>query len=443
MVREPFARLESLPKPDRSKLLEYPTLSLKERDRRWSLIRKMMKENEVEALIVLPGRPPFDDPTNYLTNSGSFWVFFPLQGEPVAFGGGFYTIPSLMNSEAYGIESWVKDWRFVGKRNVDELVKILREMRLTSAHIGTIASSHFAGPTQALMTNNLTNVIKTALPNISFVELWKPYVQIWLVKSEEEIAMFRKAALAGEVAAEEFADACKPGNTLLDIQNAVMSTLIPYGVDIMRPTMLGSGPNGGREIYWLEKGVKPPVLNKGDLVYSEIFCNVGSLHSQVQPCVSIGEPTAEKKKLASLAREAYEIGVETLRPGITFGQLAEAMNKPQRRETSWGAWKMSPLAHSLNPVEASDTHPEGMFSPGRGFPGLKERFGDVHWLETDASAGRPRNFDLVIQEGMTFEFETNACYGPIYVDIGGNILVTKDGCEELNKIPTQMIVAPA
>ena len=53
MIRDPLAQSQSLLKPDRSKLLEYPVLSLKERDRRWGLIRKMMEENEVEALMVL------------------------------------------------------------------------------------------------------------------------------------------------------------------------------------------------------------------------------------------------------------------------------------------------------------------------------------------------------------------------------------------------------
>ena len=51
--------------------------------------------------------------------------------------------------------------------------------------------------------------------------------------------------------------------------------------------------------------------------------------------------------------------------------------------------------------------------------------------------------DLVIKEGMTLQFEPNACYGRTYVNIGGNILVTKDGCEELNSIPTRMVVVPA
>jgi Xaa-Pro aminopeptidase len=51
--------------------------------------------------------------------------------------------------------------------------------------------------------------------------------------------------------------------------------------------------------------------------------------------------------------------------------------------------------------------------------------------------------DLVMREGMVIEFEPNACYGRTYVNIGGNVLVTKNGCEGLNEIPTRMVVVPA
>lgn len=169
------------------------------------------------------------------------------------------------------------------------------------------------------------------------------------------------------------------------------------------------------------------------MVSCELFGNVGALHAQVQITVSIGEPNVEKKKLAALTREAYENGVKILRPGITFGQLVDAMSEPNRRE---GAWDLSPLVHSMNPHEAVSSITVGISGPN-GFPGVNERLGKGRLQQRDIQ--RP---DLVIQEGMTFEFEPNSCYGQTYVDIGGSVLVTKNGCEELNKIPTRMVVVP-
>jgi len=51
--------------------------------------------------------------------------------------------------------------------------------------------------------------------------------------------------------------------------------------------------------------------------------------------------------------------------------------------------------------------------------------------------------DLVMREGMLIEFEPNECYGRTYLNIGGNVLVTTDGCQGLNEIPTRMVVVPA
>jgi len=438
-MKDALAQSNSLPKPDRSKLLEYPTLSLKERDRRWGLIRKMMEENDVKALISMPGGP-WDDPSHYLTNfvwplpgRGAHMVFFPLQGEPIAFGV-FHLlyVDVLLKSEAYGIESWVKDWRFA-QGSPGDWVDILKERGLTNCRIGIVGNGQHSRRVQILVANALTNTIKAAFPNVSFVDLWDPFVDIILVKDQEEIAMFRKAALALEVASEEFVNACKPGNTVADVHNAYMSVLLPYGVDINR-TEVSSEPDGGRGILWSGNGMKPPVIQKGHLVCAELFGYVGALHAQVQLTVSVGEPTAEKEKLSALAREAYEIGLKILRPGITFGELAEAMGEPNRRE---GAWHLSPFAHTLN-IHAGVTNiTEGIRGP-RGFTGVNERL-HMKFLE-GKEIERP---DLVMKEGMGLQFEPNACYGRTYVNIGGNILVTKDGCEELNKIPTRMVVVPA
>jgi Xaa-Pro aminopeptidase len=41
----------------------------------------------------------------------------------------------------------------------------------------------------------------------------------------------------------------------------------------------------------------------------------------------------------------------------------------------------------------------------------------------------------VIQAGMVFAFEPNACWESHRVNIGGTVVVPADGCEELNRIP--------
>ena len=440
-MAEPFAYEKSLPKVDRSKLSEYPTLSMKERDRHWDLVRAMMEQHNVEALVVLQGFTRWDDASSYITGEppgkGSI-VFFPLLGDPIVFEpADLLVIDTLMKSEAYGIKSWVSDWRY-GEGSTDDWVAVLKERKLHKSAIGIVGSGTFSHHMQAMIASALTNSIKSVLPAVTFVDLWRPFVHIMLVKHQEEIAVFRKAALALEVAAEEFVAASKPGNTVGDVENAFVSALIPYGVDIWRlqnaVCSIGFGPDGGRGVTWLAHGLKPPVIERGNLLSCEIFANVGLMHGQVQMTVSVGKPKAEKVKLAALAREAYETAVAMIRPGITFGEVVNAMGRPNERES---AWDLSPFIHSMNPHEAVSNITRGIGGP-HGFTGVNERFPRLKLRQHDMERA-----DLVIEEGMLFQLEPNACYGRTYVNIGGNVLVTKGGCEELNRIPTRMVVVDA
>src|SRR3990172_8805589 len=49
----------------------------------------------------------------------------------------------------------------------------------------------------------------------------------------------------------------------------------------------------------------------------------------------------------------------------------------------------------------------------------------------------------VLKPGMVFAFEPNACFDRHRVNIGGTVVVTESGCEELNRIPTRVTHKPA
>ena len=55
---------------------------------------------------------------------------------------------------------------------------------------------------------------------------------------------------------------------------------------------------------------------------------------------------------------------------------------------------------------------------------------------TGAQSVRQRH--AVLQPGMVLAFEPNACIGDHRVNIGGTVIVTATGCEELNHIPTSV-----
>src|SRR5215472_16215365 len=136
--------------------------------------------------------------------------------------------------------------------------------------------------------------------------------------------------------------------------------------------------------------------------------NVAGAHGQAQQSIAVGEVDELHAKAARLARESYEIGLKTLRPGITFAEVCEAMSEPNRRE---GAWQLTPLLHSMSPLYCVDLPSKGIEQ----MTGLTDTFKDFY-------GGSQTGGDVVIQAGMVFQFEPNAAFGREYVDVGGNII---------------------
>lgn len=414
----------SLPIVDRSKFSEFPTLSLKERDRRWNAARKMMQDNRVDCLLVVGGGRDLAD--NYFTNDFPSTVIFSIAETPTALVGtnASATIQagSLLQNEERGEVSWVRDWRF-GKARPSEIVEILKRKGFANSRIGTIGiykGSHFERDGSA----GLGNYIKQNLPQATLVELWDQFVTLWLVHSEEELVVFRRAALLGEAACEAMMKVTKPGVTEADIYHAIQCEIMKYG-GTNRGLILHSGvvSGGWGAPRWTRRAQKPPAVKEGDVVWTEIFPQYGHMEAQQQMCIGVGKVADIYDKLARTAREICEIGLKAVKPGAKWSDVCKAMNEPNIRE---GYWHLTPNIHTINPLDAVSEVTLGIEQ----FPALLERFGK------DNLPQRPVDYpDLVLQPGMTLAFETNSSSGRYRINIGGSVIVTKDGCEEINNLP--------
>ena len=113
-----------------------PELSLKEKERRWSLLRKTLKKAGLSALIVY-GNTQLGVPVHYLTQiwgNKQNMVIFPVDGEPV------FLIPS--NTGMTG-EQLVKQGCWIAADNIlssfnlaIDAAKIITELKLQKTKIG-------------------------------------------------------------------------------------------------------------------------------------------------------------------------------------------------------------------------------------------------------------------------------------------------------------------
>nr|WP_269781561.1 M24 family metallopeptidase [Nocardia bovistercoris] len=266
--------------------------------------------------------------------------------------------------------------------------------------------------------------IHEQLPEATFVDLLDEFTHIWVVKSEEELVLFRHASDLAERACEVMLEVTRAGVSEVDIYSAVLHEFHRNGAGMAHDLFLHSGPDNlsWDAPRWLYRTQPPRIVQNGDMVLAEMMPAVGGLEAQAQMCVAVGEVAEPFHRAAEVARESYERGLEALRPGVRFGEVADAMAEPLERA---GAWHLTPLIHSLTPLTMVGPVTEGTDKS------LKDWFEKVDELPgTD--------LDVVLEPGMTMQLEPDAVFGRHQVNIGGNAIVTDSGCEELNSLPTRL-----
>ncbi len=408
----------------------YPTLSLKERDRRWSLTRELMKARGVDVLIVpgLMGGQAFDA---YLSGeSGHGIVVFPREGELT------YLVPTLspiirhMEDGLRGGVSWLEDWR-IGTAG-PQLVALLREKGFDSATISVAGEGAVSGAAATAGGDSFSyttwSYVLEQLPGATFVDVSRAFVELMLVKSDEEIALLRHSAKVGEMACEAMLKVTRPGVSESKIYTTIVNTIFSNGLNsAMCILQTGVDNASWGPPQWIYRAQPPRIVQEGDMVQAEIFPCYGGQETQQQMSLALKPVHPVNEELAGIVRQSYELGLKALRPGKTFQEVCEAMEVPINEA---GCWTQTPLIHSLNPRG-------GWFTSSRRIrvhqmPGIEK----YQWIQSAPLRGG----DLVIKPDMVFAFEPNACRGRHRANLGGTVLVTQDGAEELNTLANEVRV---
>jgi len=283
-------------------------------------------------------------------------------------------------------------------------VDTLREMDLDRANIGTIAvESNTFGlnefSDQGLMLYAIYSSLLENLPRADFVDVTHELTEAMLVKSAEEIPMYQAAAEVGEGLHQLMVDMARPGVSPLD-----------YRAEIAKYFVLN---HAVPDVQALQ--MSPRRIASGDVINSEYGITHGGAYVQVTLCIAVGEVSQETENLAAIARESYDIGMEELRPGKTFREVLEPMEKVI---ADAGYWHGFPLLHSVRPVSLV-----GAVGFGPPPAGYSEILGG----------------DIEIKSGMGISFEPGARIGrQAQVKIGGMSFVRDDGVQMMNTLGTQL-----
>jgi Xaa-Pro aminopeptidase len=403
-----------------------PVLSLAERDRRWAGLRRAMRERGLDAIVVgsFNGRERLE---SYLIDDFlDAIVVLPLAGDATVLSFSTQRASRAFESERRGVPLWVEDVRIgAGGAGVAQL---LREKSLEGGHIGVVGFGPTApGEAEGLLPLGFYLNLTRLLPQLRISDFTRDLTDFMLVKSAEEIALLRFAARVSEEASIAMIEATRPGVNEASVYAEIMRTIYRWGCETRYPNMsLQSGPDniGWGAPRWALRAEHPRVLERGDMVQAEIHTLYGGVEAQVQMSIALDPIDDVLRTCERVARESYEAGVAAVRPGVTFLEVVNAMEAPMRRA---GCWGKTPLLHTMS-------------FGATGFTALnREQIAGTREaaIESQTTVGVRRG-ELVLERGMVLELEPNACIGMQRVNIGGGVLVTEGGCEELNVLATRV-----
>jgi Xaa-Pro aminopeptidase len=406
----------------------HPRLSMAERDRRWSGARAFMDKHGVDALLIFGERDgsgnPQVSPDVYFTGErAGGTLVFPRDREPIAHVWGTNSLADHMEAQRRGEESWLAPEQYRLGLRPERLADTIGELGLRSGHFGVFGLEP-AGPFYpcGVVPYGVFAGIVEALPQARFTPLWGSFLEILLSLSDEELGFVARSAAAGERMCQAALEVTRAGATEAEIYAAVAEACFAEGAHHWW-TIIVSGQDSlawGPPRHQYRAG-PPRQIEPGDVVMLELFPVYGGYETQQQLTIAVGEVHPDTQRAAEVARASYDAGLALVRPGVALGDVVEAINEPQVKA---GGWNLTPNIHTL-PLQAAGGHG---FSP--------EIVEMQRYVGVSAIPSlRP---ELRLAAGMVFAFEPNCVIGRHRVNLGGTVLLTDDGCRELNELPNQL-----
>jgi Xaa-Pro aminopeptidase len=403
-----------------------PVLSLKERDRRWAGLRQLMSRRGLDLIVVgsFQGRERLE--SYVIDDFLDSVVILPFEEDPTVLTFAAARVSRVFESERHGVQPWVRDFR-IGFGGA-QVAEIIREKRLPNGRVGLVGlGPTAAGEAEGLIPFRFYQNLMAGLGAIEVIDFTGDFTDFILFKSKEELALFRFAAEVSEQACLAMIDACRPGVSEAEVFAEINREIHRWGCNTRYPFLsLQSGPDNisWGAPRWSLRAEPPRILERGDLVQAEIHTLYGGQEAQVQMSIALGPVDEKIRACERVARRAYEMGLDAIRPGVAFSEVVDAMEKPFVES---GCWSKTPLIHTVT------FGPVGFTSVNRQqLVGTRE-----HALELQLNPGT-QGGEFVLREGVALELEPNACLDMKRVNIGGAVVVTSSGVEELNRVPTRV-----
>ncbi len=183
------------------------------------------------------------------------------------------------------------------------LARVLDERGLSAAAVGLDESG---------LSVDLYERVKAACPGVAFTPARSVWREIELVKTEEELARMRRAALANERAVSEVMAALRIGAVEAEIHQLYREAAAREGGALEFFNSAG----GRRAGDFFQEG--PYRLQKGDTYRFDAGLVLGHYHADTGGVAVMGPPAARQREIYETITAGMEAALSAVKPGATY-----------------------------------------------------------------------------------------------------------------------------
>jgi Xaa-Pro aminopeptidase len=304
------------------KRFPYPRFSKAEYERRYANIRNMMRELNLDCLLIVGGSAAYGRlwfNIRYVTNmmgkaEMANYCFFPKEGEPAV-----VTRPGHSLAGGMLARTAVRNV-IVGTPSVlGAIVNEIKELGYDKGRVGIVEYDPYTS-----IPKNHWDFFTINLPQTEFVFVTKQFIALRLLKSAEEIQFLERSAELGDIGLRAMQERVKPGMTEGEVFGIVHDAVMKAGGE-MGMIQIGSCSMLDPDINDQRPRPVERVIGDRDIINNELGIFYNGYEAQCGRPVVTGEPTAEYREMLQIAIEGYRRLAPTLYAGKSSEDSIQAM----------------------------------------------------------------------------------------------------------------------
>jgi Xaa-Pro aminopeptidase len=304
------------------KRFPYPRFSGAEYERRYNNIRRMMRELNLDCLLIIGGSAAYGRGWfnfRYVTNmigkaEMANYCFFPKEGEPAV-----VTRPGHSLAGAMLARTAVRHVVVGSPSVLGAIVNEIKERAYDKGRVGIVEYDPYTS-----IPKNHWEFFTNSLPQVDFVFVTKEFIAMRLLKSADEIEALERSAELGDVGIRAMQERVKPGMSEGEVFGVVHAAVLKAGGE-MGMIQLGSCSMLDPDINDQRPRPVERVIGDRDIINNELGIFYNGYEAQCGRPVVTGEPTAEYKEMFDIALEGYKRLVPTLHAGKSSVDSVAAM----------------------------------------------------------------------------------------------------------------------